>query len=104
MEPIHFIYWLRGFLEIAEPRKIRQPEIDIINEHLDLVLTPVTKKPISIREHIEREHLIPQFSEVKGLKHQQPTPAELDEALGTVNRWYPPSPYVLNTEGVYGSC
>ncbi len=38
-----FCYWLRGVLEIAEPTQLNARQIEIINKHLDLVLTPVFK-------------------------------------------------------------
>lgn len=37
-----FVYWLQGFLEIANPEKIGATKIQIIRDHLDLVLKKVT--------------------------------------------------------------
>lgn len=49
MDAISFCYWLRGFLELAEPSKITAKQIEEINNHLDLVLhkvTPTTSKTL----------------------------------------------------------
>lgn len=102
MDPLNFVYWLRGYLEIAQPKKIKQAQIDIINKHLDLVLLPVTKMVDLTKVGYEKER-------VKGLKPAPPTPAELDEALGAVNRWYPPPnpsvfPRIFDGERVVASC
>lgn len=37
-----FIYWLQGFLEVAQPESLNKEQIKIINEHIALVLTKVT--------------------------------------------------------------
>jgi len=42
MTPENFVYWLRGFLEIQEPDHISEKQIQIINDHLDLVFRTVT--------------------------------------------------------------
>jgi len=42
MESLNFCYWLRGFLELGEPKKLNEEQIKCINEHLDLVLVKKT--------------------------------------------------------------
>jgi hypothetical protein len=42
MTPEQFIYWLQGFLEIADPKKLDKKQIEIIKDHMSLVLTKQT--------------------------------------------------------------
>lgn len=42
MSPQDFAYWLRGFLEIANPDTITPKQVDQIKKHLDLVFEDVT--------------------------------------------------------------
>jgi hypothetical protein len=44
MEPINFIYWLQGYLEIQDPKAIDSEKVQIIKEHLALVLQKKTQK------------------------------------------------------------
>lgn len=88
MSPISFCYWLRGFLEIAQPEKIKEWQIGIINEHLDLVLEPVTptaKYATSLQEALGKEGF-----------H--------DKALEQVKRWYPDKDSPFKGERIYASC
>lgn len=44
MEPLNFIYWLQGYLELQDPKTIDGPKVQMIKDHLALVLkkeTPV---------------------------------------------------------------
>lgn len=43
----NFVYWLRGFLEVANPDCITKEQIDIINAHLNLCLNNVIKCNVS---------------------------------------------------------
>lgn len=42
MEPINFVYWLQGYLEIQDPRAIDAEKVKIIKEHIALVLKKET--------------------------------------------------------------
>ena len=42
MTPENFIYWLQGFLEIQNPEQITKEQIQIIKDHVGLVLHKVT--------------------------------------------------------------
>jgi hypothetical protein len=42
MTPEQFIYWLQGFLEIADPKKLDKNQIEIIKDHIALVMTKET--------------------------------------------------------------
>jgi hypothetical protein len=42
MTPEQFVYWLQGFMEIADPEALSTRQIDTIRDHLDLVLNKVT--------------------------------------------------------------
>lgn len=42
MDATNFIYWLQGFLEIADPAMLDDEQITIIKNHIKLVLTKVT--------------------------------------------------------------
>ena len=37
-----FIYWLQGFLELEDPKAISERQVEIIKDHIKLVLTKVT--------------------------------------------------------------
>lgn len=39
-----FCYWLRGFLEVANPGAMTAGQIAMVKEHLDLVFSHVTGK------------------------------------------------------------
>ncbi len=42
MTPENFIYWLQGYIEIANPETMSKTEIQIIKNHLNLVLKKET--------------------------------------------------------------
>lgn len=44
MEAKDFVYWLNGYLEVANPSTIGEEETKMIKEHLKLVLTKVTQQ------------------------------------------------------------
>lgn len=52
MQPIHFVYWLQGYLEITDagqkPQELTKDQIACIKKHLALVLTPVTQAPAAV--------------------------------------------------------
>jgi len=37
-----FTYWLQGFMETAEPKKLNEKQTQIIKDHLELVFNKVT--------------------------------------------------------------
>ncbi len=49
MQPIHFVYWLQGYLELTDvgphPTELTTTQVDCIKKHLALVLTPATQVP-----------------------------------------------------------
>ena len=42
-----FIYWLQGHIEIGNPKKIGEIELQIIRDHLKLVITTEAKNKTS---------------------------------------------------------
>ena len=44
MEPINFVYWLQGFLELQNPTSFNEEQIKEIKNHINLVLTKATNK------------------------------------------------------------
>lgn len=42
MTPEQFVYWLRGFVEISGSKELTKEQMQIVQDHLDLVLTKVT--------------------------------------------------------------
>lgn len=44
MTPEQFIYWLKGFIEIDNPKNLDSKKVKIIKDHLDLVFNKVTPK------------------------------------------------------------
>ena len=47
MTPTEFVYWLQGFLEIADPKKLTKQQIEIIKDHISLVMDKQTPNRIS---------------------------------------------------------
>jgi len=42
MDSLQFIFWLQGFFEISNPKELTSDQIQVIRDHLQLVLTKVT--------------------------------------------------------------
>lgn len=42
MEPINFVYWLQGYLELQDPKTIDAPKVQMIKDHIALVFNKVT--------------------------------------------------------------
>lgn len=42
MSPENFVYWLQGMLEIGSPKILDEGQVQIIKDHIALVLTKVT--------------------------------------------------------------
>ena len=42
MTPENFTYWLQGFFEISDAKKLDETQVQIIKDHLDLVFNKVT--------------------------------------------------------------
>jgi hypothetical protein len=49
-----FTYWLQGFLEISDAKKLNEKQVQIIKDHLDLVFNKVT--PDRNKEKTEKEN------------------------------------------------
>lgn len=47
MTPENFVYWLQGFLEIQGPDSISKQQVEIIKDHVALVLKKETPEYIS---------------------------------------------------------
>lgn len=57
MTPENFIYWLQGVLEIADPEQLDKKQIQIIKDHIKLVLkkeTPVRNELPSLSDLIKK--------------------------------------------------
>jgi len=50
MTPQEFCYWLQGFLEISNARKIDADQLTIIKDHLQLVFKKETPNRVNFRE------------------------------------------------------
>jgi hypothetical protein len=50
-----FVYWLAGFLELADPKTLDAKQVQIIKDHLALVLTKVTPDRSASEEDKEDE-------------------------------------------------
>ena len=63
MDPISFTYWLQGFFEISDAKKLDEKQVQVIKDHLNLVFNKVTPN---------RKFKMPNFPQViqylKGLK------------------------------------
>lgn len=42
MTPENFVYWLQGVLEIGDVKKLNKEQVNIIKDHIKLVLNKVT--------------------------------------------------------------
>jgi len=42
MQAIEFCYWLQGFMEIGDPKTLNEVQVQIIKDHIALVLNKVT--------------------------------------------------------------
>lgn len=49
----NFIYWLQGFLEIQNPEVIDKNQVQIIKDHISLVLNKVTP----LRNYMDKQVL-----------------------------------------------
>jgi hypothetical protein len=55
MTPENFTYFLQGFLEISNAKKLDETQVQIIKDHLDLVfnkVTPDRSEPVSTEDTI----------------------------------------------------
>lgn len=55
MSPESFIYWLNGFMEIADPKSLDEKQLQVIKDHIALVL----KKETPYRKSDKTEFSIP---------------------------------------------
>lgn len=42
MEPLQFVYWLQGFMELADVKKLNEKQVQVLKDHIALVLTKKT--------------------------------------------------------------
>lgn len=42
MEPINFVYWLQGYLEISGGKPLNAEQVKIVQDHIELVLEKKT--------------------------------------------------------------
>lgn len=46
MEPLQFVYWLQGFMELADVKKLNEKQVQVLKDHIALVLTKKTPERI----------------------------------------------------------
>ena len=51
MSEINFIYWLQGFLELSDSKEITKEQVEVIKEHISLVLE---KKTTTTKDAVDR--------------------------------------------------
>ena len=51
MTPEQFVYWLQGFVEVANPMVISAQQFQVIKDHLKLVFCKVTPERSELVEH-----------------------------------------------------
>jgi hypothetical protein len=49
MTPENFVYWLQGVLEIADPKQLDEKQIQIIKDHIKLILRKETPNYTTIK-------------------------------------------------------
>lgn len=42
MDPINFVYWLQGYLELTNEKGLSKEQVEKIRDHIKLVLEKVT--------------------------------------------------------------
>ena len=68
MKPRDFCYWLQGHLEIDAPNgvsELSREQVQVIQDHLDLVFKKVTPDRKKVAEPISREDVAEQFKTPK---------------------------------------
>lgn len=55
MTPENFVYWLQGFMELQNPETISSEQVQIIQDHLNLVFKKET--PRTLKELTEKYNL-----------------------------------------------
>lgn len=53
MKAQDFCYWLHGFFEISENKQLTTEQVEVIQEHLDLVFTKVTEKSVTEKDELK---------------------------------------------------
>ena len=53
MKPISFIYWLQGFLELSGTESLTKEQVEMIKDHISLVMTKVTPKNVEANDFID---------------------------------------------------
>lgn len=48
MTPENFVYWLQGYIELSKEKTLTSEQMQVIQEHLNLVIQNVTKKEITV--------------------------------------------------------
>jgi acyl-CoA-binding protein len=54
-----FAYWMKGFFEISDSKKLTEKQVQIIKDHLDLVFTKVTPDRNGEKEGFKK--IVPDF-------------------------------------------
>ena len=65
MQPLNFVYWLQGFMELQNPYYLDEGQIKIIRDHINLVLTNVTEDVESHNEIVSRDPEIDKLFELE---------------------------------------
>ncbi len=49
MTPQDFVYWLQGYIELQDPKTINEQQVQIIKDHIALVLKKETPQMIPLK-------------------------------------------------------
>jgi len=49
MTPQDFVYWLQGYIELQDPKTINEQQVQIIKDHIALVLKKETPKIVPMK-------------------------------------------------------
>ena len=90
MNSQEFCYWLQGFFELSEGKKLTPKQVKIIKDHLALVFTKITPdRTLTVKSEPSLEDIMKLILEGRKLSEQSPG------IVQPINPWPAPYPGVI---------